>query len=82
MVPDRGVFLRSASAHAQSVTSRDREHGPPSQNNEVRAVVLVQAREKIPARLRLPFLLSPPGESRALAAEQQHALTSVDSDGR
>ena len=82
MVPDLGIFLRAASAQAQSVTTRGRVYGPPSQGSEVRAVVLVQARETIPARLRLPFLLSPPGENRVLAAEQQSALTSVDSDGR
>lgn len=82
MVPDLGIFLRSASAQAQSVATRRRGHGLPSQSNEVRAVVLIQAQEKIPARLKLPFLLSPPGESRALAIEQRSALTSVDSDGR
>jgi len=76
MVPDLGIFLRVACAQAQSVTTRGRVYGPPSQSSGVRAVVPVQA------RLRLPFLLSPPGENRALTAEQQGALTSVDSDGR
>jgi len=69
MVPDLGVFLRAASAHAQSVTTRRREHDPPSEEGELHAGEIIQAREKIPARLKLPFLLSPPGENRALAAE-------------
>ncbi len=81
MVPDLGIFLRFASAQAQSVTVGGREHGPPFQSNHVR-VVLDQAQEKIPARLKLPFLLSPPGESKASATEQRSVPTNVDSDGR
>ena len=40
-----------------------------------------QAREKFPARLKLPFLLSP-GENKAFTADQQSALVTASLDGR
>lgn len=72
MIPDLGIFLRSASACAQTVTARGRNARPSSQRDEVREALLAQAREKFPARLKLPFLLSPHGESKALAADLRH----------
>lgn len=62
MIPDLRVFLRSAPASSQTVTTR----GPHAfQENEGR----LRRREPFPARLKLPFWLSPPGENRASAPE-------------
>jgi len=83
MVPDLGVFLRSASASAQAVTASNQYHLPPAQSNEVRAVLLARACEAFPARLKLPFLLLPPGgEQKAPTEDPQSVPSSTCLDGR
>jgi len=67
MIPDLGVFLRSAPAYSQAVTARGHNHAPPVQRPEKHE----RRREPFPARLKLPFLLSPGGENRALAPDQK-----------
>lgn len=62
MIPDLGIFLRSAAVCAQTVTAGGHNTRQSAQRDEVREALLAQAREKFPARLRLPFLLSPAGE--------------------
>ncbi len=74
MIPDLSVFLRSAPAYAQAVTARGHSHAPPIQRAEETA----QLREPFPARLKLPFLLSPSGENKAHAAEAQNAVTAAN----
>jgi hypothetical protein len=67
MIPDLGVFLRSAPAYSQAATAREQSRVPPAQRTEK----LERRREPFPARLKLPFLLSPGGEDRALAPDQK-----------
>ena len=77
MIPDLGVFLRSTPAYSQTVTTREHSHAPAVQSAEER----VRQREPFPARLKLPFLLTPGGENRALAPEQD-AVIAVNVDQR
>ena len=70
MIPDLGIFLRSASVDAQAVTTRGRDYLPSSQHTERRQELLAQAREGFPARLKLPFLLAPPGENKERKPDQ------------
>lgn len=60
MIPDLGVFLRSTPAYSQVVTARGQRFELPFP----RAQEATQQREPFPARLKLPFLLSPPGENK------------------
>lgn len=64
MIPDLSVFLRAASAHSQIVTARGRSH------SEMRVAPLAGAQPTMPTLLKLPFLLSPTGEGKALRADQ------------
>lgn len=82
MIPDLGVFLRSASAYSQAVTDRKQGHASPVRSDEVREALFAQARERFPARLKLPFILSPTGENKALTVDQQSAPMGASSDGR
>jgi hypothetical protein len=67
MIPDLGVFLRSAPAYSQAVAAREQNRVSPAQRTEKPE----RRREPFPARLKLPFLLSPGGENRALAPDQK-----------
>lgn len=78
MIPDLGVFLRSTPAYAQVVTAREQSHAPTVQCTEEHA----RKREPFPARLKLPFLLTPSGENKAHAPEQQDAVIAVNVDKR
>jgi hypothetical protein len=82
MIPDLGVFLRSAINSSQTIPVRGQLRIARSPSNEVREALLAQAREKFPARLRLPFLLSPPGENKVQAAEPREALLVAHSEKR
>lgn len=82
MIPDLSVFLRSVSAHARVVTNGGYCHAPSSHVSEVREALFAQAREKFPALLKLPFLLAPAGEQKALTVDQPGALLTARSDGR
>ena len=82
MIPDLGIFLRSTSMHVQPVTAKERDHARSARNDEVREALFTQAREKFPARLKLPFLLAPPGENKALKADQQSVPVTARLDGR
>ncbi len=75
MIPDLGVFLRSAPANSQVVTARGSRLPPPVQDDEKP----VQQREPFPARLKLPFLLSPPGENKVHAPDSQGVAVSAHS---
>ena len=66
MIPDLGVFLRAAPAYSQTVTARGNSDAQRVQCDSERRL---RQREPFPARLKLPFLLSPPGESKALAPD-------------
>ena len=68
MIPDLGVFLRSAPAYSQAITAR----GPQSIRRDAEGHV--RRREPFPARLKLPFLLSPPGENKTLAPDIESAV--------
>jgi hypothetical protein len=81
MVPDLGVFLYSVSAYSQVVTAGGHGRLPVSHSNDVREALLAQAREKFPGRLKLPFILSPSGENKALTADQPEALIITRTDG-
>lgn len=59
MIPDLGIFLRSSAACAQTVTAGGCDAHRAGPRDEVREELLTQAREKFPARLKLPFVLSP-----------------------
>ncbi|HEY0752892.1 MAG TPA: hypothetical protein VGD98_02850 [Ktedonobacteraceae bacterium] len=59
MIPDLGVFLRFAPAHGQAVTARGQ---PPELSQHTQKAA--QRQEPFAARLKLPFLLSPPGENK------------------
>jgi hypothetical protein len=58
MIPDLRVFLRSAPASAQAVTSR----GKRQRKQEPRTAEVTHREKPFPARLKLPFLLSATGE--------------------
>lgn len=75
MIPDLGVFLRSAPAYSQAVTARGHNHVPSVEGH-------ARQREPFPARLKLPFLLSPPGEIQVLASDQQSAVIAASLDKR
>ncbi|HXR66581.1 MAG TPA: hypothetical protein VN729_11690 [Ktedonobacteraceae bacterium] len=55
MIPDLGVFLRSAPAYSQAAIAREQNYMPPVPRTEKPE----RWREPFPARLKLPFLLSP-----------------------
>lgn len=78
MIPDLGVFLRSTPAYSQVVTAREQSHAPVVQSADERA----GQREPFPARLKLPFLLAPSGENKALAPDQLSAVVAVNADKR
>lgn len=60
MIPDLRVFLRSAPACTQGMTVRGQSIGPQIRSGEE---AQPRQREPFPARLKLPFLLSPAGEN-------------------
>src|SRR5260370_41445965 len=70
MIPDLSVFSRAASAHSQAVTTRDRDHLVPSQLDERQATPRAREQPNMPNLLKLPFLLFPAGERKALRADQ------------
>lgn len=82
MIPDLSVFLRSVSARARVVTNGGYCRAPSARISEAREALFVQAREKFPALLTLPFLPAPVGEQKALTADQPGALLTAHSDGR
>ncbi len=57
MIPDLGVFLRSTPAYAQAVATRGQQA-----DRRAGCVESERQQEAFPARLKLPFLLSPHGE--------------------
>lgn len=66
MIPDLSVFLRATPVYAQTVTTRGNSEEQRVQYASERRL---RQREPFPARLKLPFLLSPPGESKAPAPD-------------
>ena len=82
MIPDLSVFLRSISANAQVVTNGGYCHASSVHVSEVREALFTQALGKFPALLKLPFLLAPAGEHKALTTDQPGALLTARSDGR
>lgn len=66
MIPDLSVFLRTASASSQAVTAGGRCHTSLPHVYEVREALFGGAQGKVPALLKLPFILLPPGEDKIL----------------
>ena len=79
MIPDLSVFLRAAPAYSQTVTAREIGEGQRAQRASVRRL---RQREPFPARLKLPFLLSPPGETKTPAPDAPGDVIAAQAEQR